>query len=447
MRVAERTHKVVVAVLALGLASGLVAGAAVAQSGIATQRGLSAPGASSYDEEIAEQEKRELENEQRLKDLENALEDTDEAIVEADREKRELDAQLVDVRAELDLAQQRVDAALVEQQIVANKLEAAQAQDHEISRQIEADEARSAELQKTVAALARDLYRDAGTQGALDVVFGAASASEFTDAFALRHSASRAQSAALEEVEQLAAVNRNRAARQEAVRVRIEELKAEADALVEETTQAKVVVQQKKDQVQGLVDQIAAKVRYLESQRQAALAKQAQIEAQQEATRDKLAELIQKKIEEEAARAENPTPIGKGYLSFPTAVPYITSSYGWRTHPIFGYRKFHYGTDFRAYCGTPLYASASGTVEWASPQGGFGNQVMIDHGLVNGNVLFTSYNHLSSFAVSAGQQVSRGQVIGYSGTTGSSTACHLHFEVYLNGPTVDPISILGYPPS
>ena len=62
---------------------------------------------------------------------------------------------------------------------------------------------------------------------------------------------------------------------------------------------------------------------------------------------------------------------------------------------------------------------------------------------IKGNSLMTSYNHLSRFAVHAGQYVTRGQLVGYSGTTGDSTSCHLHFEVYVNGHTVDPMSILG----
>src|SRR5690606_22998514 len=101
-------------------------------------------------------------------------------------------------------------------------------------------------------------------------------------------------------------------------------------------------------------------------------------------------------------------------------------------------RKLHAGTDFRAYCGNPIVAAESGTVEWAKYRGGFGNQVMVNHGYRDGRSLLTSYNHLSEFAVGNGDRVERGQLIGYSGTTGTSTACHLHFEAYLDGGTVDP---------
>nr|WP_246211353.1 M23 family metallopeptidase [Phytoactinopolyspora alkaliphila] len=108
-----------------------------------------------------------------------------------------------------------------------------------------------------------------------------------------------------------------------------------------------------------------------------------------------------------------------------------------RTHPITGVRKLHDGTDFRAYCGTPIRASASGRVEWATYRGAYGNQVAIDHG---GKV--TTYSHLSRFAVGAGSRVSQGQVIGYSGTTGLSTACHLHYMLYVNGSLQNPMNYL-----
>lgn len=122
---------------------------------------------------------------------------------------------------------------------------------------------------------------------------------------------------------------------------------------------------------------------------------------------------------------------------------YVTSSYGMRLHPILGYTRLHAGIDLRTYCNTPLYAPRDATVQWAQRRGTFGNQVMLNYGTVNGQPMMSSSNHLTSFAVSTGQQVRRGDLIGYSGNTGLSGACHLHFEVYVNGSTVDPAPLLG----
>jgi murein DD-endopeptidase MepM/ murein hydrolase activator NlpD len=131
-----------------------------------------------------------------------------------------------------------------------------------------------------------------------------------------------------------------------------------------------------------------------------------------------------------------------GYLSYPVKNTYITSPYGMRMHPILHIWKLHDGTDFHADCGTPVYAAADGTVTDEYFNAGYGNRVLMDNGYVHGVSLATSYNHLTSFVASVGAHVRRGQLIAYSGTTGYSTGCHLHFMVYVNGATVDPMTWL-----
>ena len=115
----------------------------------------------------------------------------------------------------------------------------------------------------------------------------------------------------------------------------------------------------------------------------------------------------------------------------------ITSRYGMRRHPILGYQRMHNGLDFRASYGTPIYAVTDGRVSFAGRNGGYGNFVRLAHA---GN-LGTGYGHMSRIAVSTGQQVRRGQVIGYVGSTGLSTGPHLHYEMYRNGRPIDPASV------
>jgi murein DD-endopeptidase MepM/ murein hydrolase activator NlpD len=112
----------------------------------------------------------------------------------------------------------------------------------------------------------------------------------------------------------------------------------------------------------------------------------------------------------------------------------VTSEFGWRVHPIFGTRRLHAGIDLGAPTGTPIYAAAAGVVIQAGVQNGYGNAVIISHG----NGLSTLYGHQSKIAVSAGQSVARGDLIGYVGSTGNSTGPHLHFEVRENGTAVNP---------
>ncbi|WP_235737753.1 M23 family metallopeptidase [Nocardioides alcanivorans] len=132
-----------------------------------------------------------------------------------------------------------------------------------------------------------------------------------------------------------------------------------------------------------------------------------------------------------------------GFLSYPVKGGYVTSSYGMRTHPIYGYRSLHDGTDFgTGGCGAPLLATADGTVISEYFQTAWGNRLILDHGNVKGVGLASIYNHASNYTVSVGQKVKRGQVIGYVGTTGWSTGCHLHFTVMVNGSPVNPMNWL-----
>jgi murein DD-endopeptidase MepM/ murein hydrolase activator NlpD len=110
----------------------------------------------------------------------------------------------------------------------------------------------------------------------------------------------------------------------------------------------------------------------------------------------------------------------------------ITSGFG----PRWG--SFHYGLDIGAGFGTPIHAAAAGTVIYAGWYDGFGNFVIVDHG----GGLSTTYGHQSQIAVSVGEHVEQGQLIGYVGSTGFSTGPHLDFEVRVNGTPVDPLGYL-----
>jgi murein DD-endopeptidase MepM/ murein hydrolase activator NlpD len=152
-------------------------------------------------------------------------------------------------------------------------------------------------------------------------------------------------------------------------------------------------------------------------------------------------ERIRQLIIERAARQRggyNGETGGFLYRPVPGAV---TSPFGYRRHPIYGYWGLHDGTDFSAPCGTPMHAAGSGTVISRSWSTVYGNRLYLDLGRVNGKNITVIYNHATSYSVGSGQRVRRGQVIGHSGTTGWSTGCHLHFTVLRDGSPVDP---MGY---
>ncbi|MCJ8510082.1 M23 family metallopeptidase [Rhizobium lemnae] len=124
----------------------------------------------------------------------------------------------------------------------------------------------------------------------------------------------------------------------------------------------------------------------------------------------------------------NPVPNGR-----------LTSGFGMRRHPILGYSRMHTGTDWAASRGTPIIATGNGVVEKAGWASGYGNQTIIRHA----NGYETSYNHQSAIAkgVREGAKITQGQVIGYVGSTGSSTGAHLHYELIVNGTKVDAMKV------
>jgi murein DD-endopeptidase MepM/ murein hydrolase activator NlpD len=139
----------------------------------------------------------------------------------------------------------------------------------------------------------------------------------------------------------------------------------------------------------------------------------------------------------EAAAAE----AARFVLVAPVNAPVI-SGFGYRIHPVYGYSKMHTGLDYRVTCGVPVSAAEDGKVVESGWGGGYGNRVVIDHGMVNGRNLKTSYNHLSKRSLTVGMSVSKGDLVGLVGSTGTSTGCHLHFEVEQNGAKVNPAAFL-----
>jgi hypothetical protein len=114
---------------------------------------------------------------------------------------------------------------------------------------------------------------------------------------------------------------------------------------------------------------------------------------------------------------------------------YVTCKYGWRIHPVLKERRFHHGVDLRAPMRTEIYAIADGTVIFAGNNGGYGKTVKIDHG----NGIVSLYGHCSWLNVRKGDKVTQGRVIALSGNTGMSTGPHLHFGIYVNGGSIDPL--------
>lgn len=141
-------------------------------------------------------------------------------------------------------------------------------------------------------------------------------------------------------------------------------------------------------------------------------------------------------------------PVSNGTWTKPASGTY-TSSFGWRTHPIYGTQRQHRGADIANSTGTSVVSAGDGVVSHAGPMGTYGNVIMVTHS-IDGQIFTTVYAHLSSINTSAGQQVAKGQFIGKIGTTGASTGPHLHFEMHIgnwsaSGPSaVNPLRYVSF---
>lgn len=212
--------------------------------------------------------------------------------------------------------------------------------------------------------------------------------------------------------------------------------------------QKKTEVEQQKNQIALLTQQLLAQKAQYQAQQAAQQQlierlktnKQALEAAQIQLAVDSrnIGNLIRRQIAaERKARFPNTLIYGTGELIFPSEGE-ISSGFGWRQHPILGHLRFHAGIDFAGSYGSPIQAADRGTVILAGWYGGYGNTVIIDHG----DGIATLYGHTSKLYVSEGQSVQLGQAIAAVGSSGLSTGPHLHFEVRKNGEPVDPMNYL-----
>lgn len=219
----------------------------------------------------------------------------------------------------------------------------------------------------------------------------------------------------------------------------LEEKEQQIQANREQISRQQQEIQSTQNEKQALMNQL--------SEEEARILKELdQMERDSKALEQKIQELT--RAAEEAKKAANRGDGGSGNRNVNSGmiwpVPgykYISSSYGWRIHPVYGYRRFHSGIDIAGsgIHNKPAVAVADGTVILAQYYGGYGNCVIIDHG----GGITTLYAHGDSIPVSVGQSVKQGDAVLLIGTTGTSTGYHLHFEVRVNGAHTNPLNYVS----
>lgn len=361
-------------------------------------------------------------------DLDDQLSDIQGQISSAQAEQMSAQALIEEVRGRLNAIQAELDAAnarladIRKQQ--ANLNEQIRKNEIALQKAINDLHARQAVLARRV----RAIYMH-GQLNYLDVIIGSNSFSDFANRLELLKRIIHADFTLILEIQ-----DRQRAI--EAQRAELDREKAQLNALEAEAQKTRDEINQRRAEQQKVMDEAKAHKAAAEQVERDLQAASADIQAQ-----------IQERIRQREAAAAAAASgggavadnyvVGTGQLSWPCSGP-ITSPFGYRIHPIFGTQIYHSGMDIGVPEGTPIHAADAGTVIEADWIGGYGNAVIIDHG----NGLQTVYAHNSSLAVSAGQSVSKGEVIAYAGQTGYATGPHCHFEVRVSGEPTDPMGYL-----
>ncbi len=379
-----------------------------------------------------------------LDELRETLEGTSKSLVDAAVNLKRAQSDLVDANATLSSARTAMAETAARDRVLADQLAVAEAAAAKAGRELASRRQLEADTRGRLGSLAREAYVSSGLSG-LAIALNAEDPAQFADRVNVAGTALRHQNSAISRIEVQQAETRARQSRLAAAQREVAELKRQSEVLLGQRRKAEADAGAAATQVRTLVAIQARSVQTIAARKSAEKARIAALQVQQ----NRLAKLLRARAKARsaadrrlAARAGGrSTPSnGSGRLSYPVHAP-ITSGFGYRYHPILRYSRLHAGTDFGAVCGTPIRAAAPGSIVRAGGAGGYGNQIVIDHGSMRGRQVATSYNHLSRFVVRSGS-VRRGELIGYSGTTGLSTGCHLHFEVYVNGGHVDPMSWL-----
>jgi murein DD-endopeptidase MepM/ murein hydrolase activator NlpD len=326
----------------------------------------------------------------------------------------------------------------VKDDALAVRLAVAEAAAEKATRDLQARRAQEGQTRGQLGAIAREAYVGTRLSG-LSIALDAESPAQFVDQVSAAGTALRTQNRTLKRLEVQQADTRARQARLDAARAVVVDLKKQSAAVLAERQNAQSEADAASHTISALVSTQRRAVATISARKAAEKKRVAELEAQQNA----LARILRARARTHRTSGSGGSSSvdgGSGRLSYPVNAP-ITSGFGMRFHPILHYWRLHAGIDFGAPCGTPVRAAASGTIVRAGWAGGFGNQVVIDHGRMRGKALASSYNHLSRVVVRHGW-VRRGQLVAYSGTTGLSTGCHLHFEVYVNGTHVNPMNWL-----
>jgi murein DD-endopeptidase MepM/ murein hydrolase activator NlpD len=360
---------------------------------------------------------------QGIDDAQAELEETRDELVSVAEQVRSADQTLAALNAELSSLEQQLRDAKAAAAGAAERTATARADLALLDRELAAAEAYLAEREQILSdrAVSAFMY---GSVTYADVVVKSQSVTDFVNTTYYLRTVLLSDRAVVDDIADL--------------KGELIEARTEADRLRQIVEEEQQVADDAAADLQSLTEAQSRVTALAESERQRRASLLNQLELHEAATESELAELEAQSAELEAklrnARWRAGAP-GAGSWVWPTSGR-ITSSYGYRTHPIYGGSRLHAGVDISGGWGQPIVAANAGLVISAYCQGGgYGCRIVIDHG----GGLASLYAHQSSFAVAEGEVVTPGQTIGYVGSTGASTGPHLHFEIRRSGAPEDPM--------
>lgn len=334
-----------------------------------------------------------------------------------------------------------VDVTIAELEYIKESIE-------NFDNEIQELEEKYADLEKQFLDRSRVMYQTSSSFSVLDILFTSSSLFDFIERIEIYNkilqedeSLFEEMKAAQEELENKKAIQQNYFKNSESLLAQlnsaISDLENHQEIIQGQYNELESLIEKMEDDEQGYyteLDSLTQELNKLEAEYAAALKAE---EAEKAAEAAKKLEDAKKKADESSAI----TPTDANFC-WPLESYYkMTSKFGYRTHPINKTWSLHTGIDLGAKQGTKVYAAQLGTVVFAGVNGGFGNCIIIDHG----NGLRTLYGHLESIKVQKYDVVTRGQLIGTVGMSGSATGYHLHFEVQLNGTPVQPLNYVTLP--
>lgn len=428
----------------------LLAAAAILAAGMLTGPLSPASAEGSKDDKIAER----AEVDQQLEDLRIELNDVNDDLADTYLALAETELLIPQAQQDLEDARVALGEAQEEDRKVGERLTEAEEEERRLSGEVETGQEEVDRSDDELATVALSAYKGGGMPSPSSVYVGNSSPQDAVDRSMNYRITMASQGTRLDTLRTDQSVTENSAERLSAVREEIKQLKIDAEEALERTRVAEEEATEAKNELDALYETQKTQRDDLEAKKTKYEGDQKSLETRSSTLDDEIEELAKQERErEEKLKAQQQqkssggsAPVagsantGGGWV-YPVNAR-LNSNFGWRVHPIYGTKKLHAGVDFPVACGVPVGAAHSGRVIARTHNSGAGNKLIVSHGIMNGRLVTTSYHHLQGFAKPVGAQVSAGETVGYVGTTGSSTGCHLHFETHEDGNAVNPAKFL-----